>query len=252
MLMKCLTKLLPIAAVICLGVQSCDKYDNDDKGAGKTPKVYLGHEYVDLGLKVKWATCNLGATTPDEYGDYFAWGDTATYYKAGYAQEHPQAHWKEGKTDGYKWSTYKYCNGSKSTMTKYCNNSAYGNIDSDTTLLPVDDAAHYMWGGNWRMPTHEELKELSDSCDWEWTTQNDVDGWKVTSKKDSSQSIFLPASGYRFNAYFYNLTSGGYYRSSSLNTDLPNEAWILSYNSESRSVDGSSRFYGYSIRPVFK
>ena len=102
-----------------------------------------GHEYVDLGLPsgIKWATCNVGATTPEEYGDYFAWGETQP-------------------KDYYDWSTYKYCNGDEYSITKYCTRSTYGTVDIKTTLELSDDAARVNWGGKWRMPTIEEQKEL--------------------------------------------------------------------------------------------
>ncbi|MBO7112331.1 MAG: hypothetical protein J6V75_00065, partial [Bacteroidaceae bacterium] len=125
------------------------------------------YAYVDLGLSVKWATCNVGASKPEEYGDYYAWGET------------------EPKTT-YDWSTYKWCKGSSATMTKYCNNSSYGNngfTDTKTTLDPEDDVAHVKWGGNWRMPTISEFEDLINNCTWTWTTQNGVNGYKVTSKK---------------------------------------------------------------------
>ena len=250
--MKRIIKLLPIAAVICMGMLSCDKDDtnDDDKSPSAPPAIQPNGDYaVDLGLSVRWATCNVGATTPEGTGDYFAWGDTATYYKPGYAQyESPE--WKEGKGNGYNWSSYKYCNGSDNTLTKYCNSSSYGNIDSDTTLLPIDDVAHYKWGGNWRMPTRAEFEELLDSCDCNFTTQNGVDGLKVTSKKDSSKSIFLPAAGYRHGTYLSNVGSYGYYWSSSLDTDYPYYAWYVYFNSDSYSTGSYNRYCGLSVRPV--
>ena len=251
--MKRLIKLLPIVAVICMGMLSCDKDDkNDDKSPSVAPAIQPNGDYaVDLGLSVRWATCNVGATTPEGYGDYFAWGDTATYYKPGYAREDPQAHWKEGKT-GYNWSSYKYCYGTYNTLTKYCNKSSYGNVDSDTTILLVDDVAHYKWGGNWRMPTKAELKELSDSCDWTWVTQNGVNGWRVTSRKYLSRSIFLPAAGYRIGTLLDGVGSDGSYWSSSLDTSDPDQAWELGFgcDSDDRDTYNYDRTYGQSVRPV--
>ena len=100
---------------------------------------YNGHEYVDLGLPsgLKWATCNVGASSPEVYGGYYAWGETE-------------------EKSSYSWSTYKWCNGSYDTMTKYCTSSSYGTVDNKTTLDPQDDVAHVKWGGRWRMPTLEE------------------------------------------------------------------------------------------------
>ena len=216
------------------------------------------YKYVDLGLSVKWATFNVGATAPVEYGDYFAWGETEPYYEDGYyAQENPQAHWKEGYTAGYAWSNYKYCNGSYNTLTKYCGNSNYGYngfTDTKTTLDPEDDVAHVKWGGDWRMPTQAELDELSntDNCTWTWTTLNGVNGYLVTSKKSGHEgaSIFLPAAGYRYDTRLDYVGSSGNYWSSSLSTGNPNGAWGVYFNSDLRDTYSYGRVSGQSVRPV--
>ena len=191
------------------------------------------HEYVDLGLSVKWATCNVGATKPEDYGDYFAWGET------------------EPKST-YDWSTYKYCNGSYNTLTKYNNSSSYGTVDNKTTLDLIDDAARANWGGSWRMPTDAELTELRENCTWTWTTQNGVYGYKVTSKKSgyTNKSIFLPAAGYRFNSDLGNAGSYGDYWSSSLYTDHPYYAYVLYFYSDGVYRNSSNRCCGQSVRPV--
>ncbi|MBQ7820306.1 MAG: hypothetical protein IJ341_11490, partial [Bacteroidales bacterium] len=194
-----------------------------------------GHAYVDLGLSVKWATCNVGATTPEEYGDYFAWGETET-------------------KDTYDWSTYKYCNGTEDSMTKYCTNSNNGTVDNKTTLELTDDAAHVNWGGSWRMPTKAEQEELMDTnnCTWEWIARNGVNGYKVTSKKNGN-FIFLPAAGSLFSSYLGNAGSDGNYSSSSLGMYLSYHARDLYFGS---TFDGgvfwheSDRFYGHSVRAV--
>ena len=139
------------------------------------------HGYVDLGLPsgLLWATCNVGAETAEEYGDYFAWGETQP-------------------KDYYYWSTYQYCNGSSSTLTKYCNNSSNGYngyTDNLTTLLPEDDAATANWGSDWRMPTNEEWQELYNNTTVTWTTRNGVDGRLFTAS--NGNSLFLPAAGFR-------------------------------------------------------
>lgn len=190
-----------------------------------------GYEYVDLGLSVKWATCNVGATKSEDYGDYFAWGETQ-----------PKS--------TYNWNTYKWCNGSYNTLTKYCTNSDYGTYDGKSTLELADDAARANWGGSWRMPTKEEQDELRDNCKWERTTQNGVKGYKVTSKKKgyTKNSIFLPATGYR-NGSSLSSVGGGYYWSSSLNTDFPDNAYCLDFNSSSVDWD-YRRYLGRSVRPV--
>ena len=195
---------------------------------------YNGHEYVDLGLSVKWATCNVGATKPEEYGDYFAWGETQP-------------------KDYYDWSTYKWCNGSYNPPTKYNTSySSYGTVDNKTQLELSDDAARANWGGSWRMPTDAELSELRDNCTWTWTTQNGVYGYKVTSKKSgyTNKSIFLPAAGYRSDSSLSKAGSTGYYWSSSLYTDYPYDAWGVIFYSGRVFRDYSNRVYGFSVRPV--
>ena len=188
------------------------------------------HEYVDLGLSVKWATCNVGATKPEEYGDYFAWGETQ-----------PKS--------TYNWSTYKYCNGSSTSLTKYCTNSSYGTVDNKTILEAADDAARANWGGSWRMPTDAELTELREQCTWTWTTQNGVNGYKVTSKSNGN-SIFLPAADANDGSSPINAGSYGYgyYWSSSLYTSYPYAAWSVYF--ELDYVRSFNRCFGFSVRPV--
>ena len=192
-----------------------------------------GYAYVDLGLSVKWASVNIGANKPEEYGDYFAWGETQ-----------PKSY--------YEWSTYKWCNGTYYTLTKYCTNSGYGTYDGKSTLELADDAARANWGGSWRMPTKEEQDELCDNCNCEWTTQNGVAGYKVTSKKEgyTKNSIFLPAAGYRLYSSLYNTGRNGCYRSSSLSADSPLDAWYMGFNSDNVDREDSNRDYGFSVRPV--
>ena len=229
-------------------------------GAINNPAVWNAFEYVDLGLSVKWATFNVGATAPEEYGDYFAWGDAEPYYEAGYAQETPQTHWKEGKTDGYSWDNYKWCNGSETTLTKYFNNINYGNfnfIDTKTTLDLEDDVAHVKWGGSWRMPTSGELDELRNNCTCTWYSSgnaefNGVAGYKVTSNIEgyTDRFIFLPAAGLRFNSSLHDVGSYGYYWSSSLFTGIPYNAWYITFSSIGVDALNSYRSYGKSVRPV--
>ena len=189
-----------------------------------------GHEYVDLGLSVKWATCNVGASKPEEYGDYFARGETT-----------PKS--------TYEWSTYKYCNGSLDSLTKYNTKSSYGIVDNKTTLELSDDAARANWGGSWRMPTRAEQDELREKCTWTWTTQNGVKGYKVTSRINGN-SIFLPAAGFCDGSSLYRAGSGGYYWSSSLYTDIPYYAYELNFYSYIVYRNYYYRYYGLSVRPV--
>ena len=215
----------------------------------------VNYKYVDLGLSVKWATFNVGASKPEEYGDYYAWGETEPHYEAGYAQEDPQTHWKEGYAEGYNWSTYKYCNDSYNSMTKYCSNSSYGNggfTDTKTTLDLVDDVAHVKWGGSWRMPTRAEQDELRNNCTWTWITQNGVNGYLVTSKIPGHEgaSIFLPAVGNRFRTSLNDVGSYGEYWSSSLYTDYLDCAFRLEFISDDHYTNGCGRDFGQSVRPV--
>ncbi len=192
-------------------------------------------EYVDLGLSVKWATFNIGATKPEEYGDYFAWGETSP------------------KSD-YSWSTYKYCKGSYDTMTKYCTSSSYGTVDNKTVLDLSDDAAHVNWGGSWRMPTKAEFEELlnSSNCTWTWTTMNGVSGYKVVSKKSgyAGNWIFLPAAGCRYGTSLSGVGSYGNYWSSSLDESISDRARNLYFYSGGSLTYYDYRDYGQSVRPV--
>ncbi len=192
------------------------------------------HEYVDLGLPsgLLWATCNVGADTPEVYGDYFAWGETTP-------------------KDTYNWSTYQYCNGSYNTMTKYCQNSSYGYngfTDDLTTLLPEDDAATANWGEGWRMPTKAEFEELYNNTTVTWTQQNGVNGRLFTAA--NGNSIFLPAAGYRNNSSLFTAGSYGYYWSSSLDTDDPYDAWYFYFGSDYCGMSDDYRYYGQSVRAV--
>ena len=206
-------------------------------------------EAVDLGLSVKWASLNLGASKPEEYGDYFAWGETEPYYSS----QDPFI-WKDGKSGGYSWSSYKWCMGSEKTMTKYCDNSLYGYhgfTDEKTVLDLEDDAAHANLGGKWRMPTDTEWAEIRDNCTWTWTTQNGVNGYKVTGP--SGGSIFLPAVGYRVNSYLYDVGSYAGYWYSSLVTVYPYSACVALFDSDGVYIggNGTRRYVGNSIRPVY-
>ena len=193
-------------------------------------KTYIGgYEYIDLGLSVKWATCNVGASVPEEYGGYYAWGEA------------------EEKSN-YDWSTYKWRNGSYGSMTKYCTKYYYGTVDNKTVLDTMDDVAHVKWGGTWRMPTKAEQDELRNNCTWEWTTQNGVNGYKVTGS--NGNSIFLPAAGYRYGTEAISRGSYGYYWSSSLCRDSSYNAYVLSFKSGYYDWYDNYRYIGYSVRPV--
>jgi len=178
---------------------------------------------VDLGLSVKWASCNVGAEKPEDYGDYFAWGET------------------KPKSD-YSWSTYFDTKDNGDSFTKYNNNGG------KTKLDPKDDAATANWGSNWRMPTKAEQDELSTNCTWTWTTQNGVKGYKVTGK--NGNSIFLPAAGYRDYSDLYTAGSWGDYWSSSLYSGGSCGAYDMYFNSDGFDWYDDNRYYGFSVRAV--
>ena len=181
--------------------------------------------YVDLGLSVNWATVNIGATKPEEAGDFFAWGETEPQNK-------------------YGWDSYKYGE-SPMRLFKYCTKSDYGTVDNKTVLESADDAATVNWGGNWRMPTNAELTELCEQCTWTSATQNGVNGHKVTGPNDNS--IFLPAVGHLYDSQLWE-EGTGYYWSSSLYTDSPSDAWY--FRSENVYMSTVIRCAGMLIRPV--
>jgi len=219
---------------VTVGRSVFGKLDNVDEGLEYTD--ITPYEMVDLGLSVKWATCNVGASSPEEYGDYFAWGET------------------EPKED-CSWDTYKWCKGASSTITKYCDNPNYGYsgfTDNKTGLDPEDDAATVIWGGKWRMPTRAEQDELINNCSWTWTNINGVYGRKVTSKKSgfTDKWIFLPAAGIRYGTSLNSANSYGCYLSSSLsNTDKA--AYVYFTSTDIYWYNFSYRCYGRSIRPVY-
>jgi len=187
------------------------------------PVEVLTHEYVDLGLPsgLLWATCNVGADAPEEYGDYFAWGETQP-------------------KDTYEWSTYQYYDGSH--LTKYTGS------DGLTTLMPEDDAATANWGNSWRMPTKEEWQELYNNTTVTWTQQNGVYGRLFTAA--NGNSLFLPAAGCRYGSGLDYAGSGGDYWSSSLGTSNPDVAWSLIFDSGYCGVNYGNRYLGRSVRPV--
>ena len=196
-------------------------------------------EAVDLGLSVKWASWNVGASVPEEYGEYFAWGEAVKTWK-----------------NSYSWSTYKWCNGDDKKVIKYCSidQDGYwdgsGKPDGMVVLLLEDDAAYVNWGGGWRMPTDMEWAELLNNCTWEWATLNGVCGKLVTSNSNGN-SIFLPAAGCRLNnTRLWDERFYGYYWSSTLNTGYPLSACNVFFDSGDVSRHEDSRSKGFSVRPV--
>lgn len=214
-----------IVMLMAVGQTSCTKDPDLPNG---------DHAYVDLGLQsgLLWAACNVGADNPEDYGNYYAWGERTT------------------KTT-YNYNTYKYCHGSYNALTKYCTDASYGYngfTDDLTTLLPMDDAATANWGSDWRMPTLEEWQELLDNTTHTWTTQNGVNGLLFTAS--NGNSLFLPAAGCRGNDEFSNVGVGGYYWCSSDVWFHPHVAFGFKFGSDGTYVNGHSRCRGQSVRAV--
>lgn len=200
---------------------------------------------------------NVGASSPEEYGDYFAWGEIV-----------PQS------SNAYSWSSYKLCNGSANNMTKYSNSSDYGVVDNKTELDDEDDVAVQAWGGAWSVPTYEQQTELRNNCYWVWTTSyngKSVSGYivykaksvadkgkKVYSGSTPSSSynvstdahIFLPATGYRKNDDIRNEGTYGCYWAHTLGDKRADFARSLSFNASSVSGYDDNRCFGRSVRPV--
>ena len=224
--MKKTFKMLALVAMgAALAMTACGKDDDGTESA----------EWVDLGLPsgLLWAKCNLGASAPEEYGDYYAWGETTT-------------------KSVYNWSTYKYCNGDYDQLTKYCDNSNYGDngfTDNLTTLLAMDDAATQALGSGARIPTREEWNELINNTTSEWTTQNDKYGRKLTSKTNG-RSLFLPAAGLRWGSELSGAGEYGYYWSSSLYAGDPGGAWFFYFYSGDQYMNYFYRDDGRSVRAV--
>ncbi len=189
------------------------------------------HEWVDLGLPsgTLWATCNIGADNPEDYGDYFAWGET------------------EPK-DYYDWSTYKWCNGSKDLLTKYCTKSDYGTVDNKVELEPADDAATVNWGEKWRMPTDNQLEELRTKCTSTWATCNGVFGKLLTGP--NGNTLFLPGAGYLSYDWLHN-DSEGYYWSRTLYARTPSFACAYGFfNGGTWNWGPHPRSDGHPVRAV--
>ena len=184
-----------------------------------------GHGYVDLGLSVKWATCNVGASKPEDYGGYYAWGETST------KSEYTWGNCFDCFDDsGDSWSVYK--------------------IGGKTKLEPNSghDTARQNWGGTWRMPTIKELEELNDKCTWKWTTKGGHNGYVVTGP--NGNMIFLPAAGYRYDTSSGGVGEGGNYWSSTLSSSYSYDAQYLYFISSNHYTNYGYRRGGLSVRPV--
>lgn len=233
-----------LAAFLSLLV-SCEEAVGDDN-SGEATSSYNGHEYVDLGLPsgTKWATCNVGATEPWEYGGYYAWGESEEKNK-------------------YDWDTYKWgylinveTSAISEFVTKYCIDNVSGInvsgiIDNKIILDLEDDVAHLKWGEGWRIPTLKEQKELIDNCSWEWSTVKGVNGFKVVGK--NGNSIFLPAAGIYVDENIILVGKYGNYISSTLHTEgVCTMTECLEFAEKVYSLYYVSRSNGRTVRPVCK
>lgn len=260
----------PLAALaLLLAVTACDKH-KDNNNTPSEQKCPEGA--VDLGVvltrvdgttyKLYWAKSNLCedglCANETDYGDFYAWGETVPYYTAGHSKDNPCSSWRDGKDEGYTWSSYKWCDGPLNKLTKYCTDASYGYMDffDDITELhrgeygkPIDDAAREKLDGKWRIPTYLEWMALLDQCECEWTTRNGKNGLLVTG---NGNSIFLPAAGTRSEKELYHEGSYGYYWSATLNGDEPCYSWCLGFYDEGMDMTAGTlgRYYGETIRPV--
>lgn len=195
----------------------------------QTPNV-ADSEFVDLGLSVKWAKCNIGALREDLYGSYFAWGETKT-------------------KQVYSWNTYSLCDSSHTALTKYCSNRQYGKdgfTDGKTFLEAADDAATVLKGSAYRLPTYDDYLELKDNCSWKKESVNGHWGYRITGP--NGNSIFLPYAGYRSGQMRFNDGNDGYYWLGQ--TPADDDAYLMLLDGVTIYVTQHQRAFGYSIRPV--
>ena len=222
--MKTLKRLALLSVALLLAFAGCEddfgpEHDRGNNGGGSgggaATGTINGHDYVDLGLPsgTKWATCNIGAITPEGYGNYYAWGETAT--KSEYTEQ---------------------------------NSVTYGQQISDFSGNPTYDAARANWGGTWRMPTKAEMEELVNNCNWTWTTQNGSRGMRVTGP--NGNSIFFPAAGGCVGSSLGDVGELGYYWSSTPGESYTYYAFNLLFDSGRHTVDCFSRYFGLTVRPV--
>ena len=220
---ECGNTNIPPGSTFCneCGAPLGERVPREDTNTSSTQSKHAG-EAIDLGLPsgTKWASCNVGATKPEEYGSYFAWGETE-------------------EKEYYDWETYIHCDGDEGS----CHN-----LFSDIAGTKYD-VAHVKWGGNWRMPTNEQIEELLDNCTKKWTKINGIEGRKFTSKLNGN-SIFLPAAGDRWLGVLFDVGSRGYYWSSSQDPSYSYYAYSLDFGSGNASWDGSGRGLGFPVRPV--
>ena len=240
-MMKAVAALMLMTAVVFAA--GCTKPDDPNNGnnggnngnnGNNGGSTYNGHEYVDLGLPsgTLWATCNVGADTPEGYGDYYAWGETTT-------------------KNTYGWNNYKWCSGI-GKLTKYCQNASFGFngfTDNLTVLQPSDDAATANWGSGWCTPSDAQLTELYENTNHAWTHQTGVNGRLFTAS--NGKSLFLPAAGYTVGSDLrYDGSFGHYWSRSVKTTGDPGGGWSLKFGSGECDLNVHSRSNGLAVRPV--
>lgn len=227
---------MAVMALMCAGLEAFGKEAIVGSGSGAGDTASSAVEWVDLGLPsgLLWASCNLGASKPEEYGDYYAWGET------------------KPRIQDRSWDAYRHANGDKNRLTKYCNDAAHGNngfTDRLLTLQSVDDAATQQLGNGARMPTWAEWQELWDNTDAIWTMQNGVNGYKFIGR--NGKSIFLPAAGYPIGPWSKWAGTKGYYWSASLYEEShPSVAWLFEFDEDSVYDVALERIGVRSVRPV--
>lgn len=208
-------------SILSFGLTGCEQ--SEDVLTGNLCNQEDHVHAVDLGLSVKWACCNVGANSPEEYGGYYAWGETE-------------------EKDFYEWSTYKWMDYEEKELTKYCET-----IDNKKSIDPEDDVARVLWGEDWRMPTQSEIQELIDHCTWTWTSLNGVYGYKVSG---NGNSIFLPAAGSRYEDKITNQGLRGCYMSATLYEPDIEIEYCIGFNKKAYYHINDYRRNGHTVRPV--
>lgn len=208
------TLKLSIIGIVSLLITSCEFIETNT------------HTYVDLGLSVNWATCNIGAEYPEQAGQYFAWGEV-------YAGD--------GDVEDYKW--YESLDSEVSIISKY-----NPEVDNKTTLVTADDVATMKWGYDWRMPTLSEMEELITKCTWNFTNKNGVPGYNVIGP--NGNSIFLPAVGHKDNSQKGYVGHSGFYWTSSLYKGDCNKSYSLRFTSSDNYVTYVERYIAQTVRAV--
>lgn len=217
-----------------VGIESVfrTKVDKDTEFRAYFQNENTNVQAVDLGLSVKWADCNIGASSPEEYGDFFAWGEIA-----------------QKESIDYFWERYKFCYGSYKELWKYNSDANLGYIDNKSILEKEDDAAYSVFGENWRLPSKGEYEELKSKCNWQWTQNNGVYGYVIEGL--NGNSIFLPVTGY-FAGATHNIIDKGYYWCNENIAIATNDAYSLIFSQENVEIKSSARKNGLPIRSVLR